>query len=155
MSENGTASRKNIGIIGSVFAWFDRVLESKTSANLLIVALVLLSAIPLTGIGLFATLPVAPDVFVAGTKIREAVNGATAVFSCDSGRVITAVFSGDGVHLVLSDGRKIVLPQQALAVSETSFGNADGSFVFSDNGAAASIEENGAATYSGCVPSND
>ena len=53
------------------------------------------------------------------------------------------------VALVLSDGRKLTLPQ-ARSASGARYANANESFVFWNKGDTAFIEENGKTTYDGC-----
>jgi membrane-bound inhibitor of C-type lysozyme len=76
-----------------------------------------------------------------------------AVFNCDAGKTVAAVFH-DGtrhnVRLSLSDGRKLKLPQ-ALSGSGARYANGDESFVFWNKGDTAFIEETGKTTYSGCI----
>jgi membrane-bound inhibitor of C-type lysozyme len=74
-------------------------------------------------------------------------------FECDDGKSIDAAFDNGakpGVHLSLSDGRRWVLPQ-ARSASGARYANADESIVFWNKGDTAFVEENGAATYQGCV----
>ena len=48
------------GIFQIVYAFYERILESKTSANLLIIALLILAALPIMGIGIAVTRAAAP-----------------------------------------------------------------------------------------------
>src|SRR5262249_37165929 len=91
-----------------------------------------------------------------------------AAFSCDQGKTIGATFYNNKVDLVLSDGRKLSLPQ-TISGSGARYANADETFVFWNKGNTAFIEEgntnvdNPPQTYSNCVtggsdstqPSND
>jgi membrane-bound inhibitor of C-type lysozyme len=75
-----------------------------------------------------------------------------ALFRCDAGRTVHAVFSNgprSSVSLVLSDGRSLSLPQSRSA-SGARYANADQSFVFWNKGDTAFIEENGQPSYGGC-----
>src|ERR1700690_1284848 len=143
MSENGGGfHERGGGIMGAVFAWYERVLKSKTSANLLIIALILLVCIPLFGIDIAATRPIEPlDLFAKKIEAAGAPS-ATRVFNCDKGRSVNAVVSSDEVHLQLSDGRHITLPKVSVSgAAAARYANPDGSFVFSDSGSGAFIQE--------------
>ncbi|MEK7133682.1 MAG: hypothetical protein AAB804_01265 [Patescibacteria group bacterium] len=59
MSENGQEEKKP-GALGFVTTLSERILESQTSSNLLIIALIILVAIPFLGIGIMATRALAP-----------------------------------------------------------------------------------------------
>ena len=75
-----------------------------------------------------------------------------AKFACAGGRTIDATFvngPSSRVRLVLSDGRKLDLPQ-AMSASGARYANADESFVFWNKGNTAFIEEKGKTTYDGC-----
>ncbi|MBU6390477.1 MliC family protein [Patescibacteria group bacterium] len=77
----------------------------------------------------------------------------TAIFSCDSGKIITATFypSDDKyVDLRLSDGRLLSVPR-AISASGARYAKADESFVFWNKGDTAFVTENGTTTFSGCV----
>jgi putative hemolysin len=93
-----------------------------------------------------------------GTCTREADAESTTVrasFTCDAGKNVAAIFTNgprSSVALVLSDGRKVSLPQ-AMSGSGARYANGDESFVFWNKGNTAFIEENGKTTYSGCVAS--
>lgn len=75
-----------------------------------------------------------------------------ALFRCDAGRTLDAVF-GNGalssVSLMLSDGRSLVLPQ-VRSGSGARYANADESVVFWNKGHTAFIDENGRRTYRRC-----
>ena len=76
-----------------------------------------------------------------------------ALFRCDAGRTVDAVFSNgaqNSVSLALSDGRRLTLPQ-VMSGSGARYANASESVVFWNKGNTASIDENGKAGYSGCV----
>lgn len=73
-----------------------------------------------------------------------------ATFNCSAGKTISAEFSNEKVELVLSDDRKIELPQ-AISASGARFANSDESFVFWNKGDTAFIEENGQTTFSDCL----
>lgn len=73
-----------------------------------------------------------------------------AVFNCAAGKAIIAEFKEEKVELVLSDNRKIELPQ-AISASGARFANSDESFVFWNKGDTAFIEENGQSTFSDCL----
>ena len=82
----------------------------------------------------------------AGTVIR-------AVFRCEGGRSIDALFSNgtrSSVSLALSDGRTLSLPQ-AQSASGARYAGADESFVFWNKGNTAFIDEGGRTTYAGCT----
>ena len=82
----------------------------------------------------------------------------TATFACDEGKTITASFFKKSVSLILSDARKLSLPQ-AIAASGTRYANADGSFVFWSKGNTAFITEGKTEpqqqTFSNCVTGAD
>ena len=76
-----------------------------------------------------------------------------ATFHCDGGKSIVAVFENGAqasVHLTLSDGRQLALPQ-ARSADGARYANADESFVFWNKGNTAIVEERGRTTYSGCA----
>jgi putative hemolysin len=76
-----------------------------------------------------------------------------AVFACDAGKTVQASFvngAQGSVALVLSDGRKLALPQTPSG-SGARYANGDESFVFWNKGNTAFIDENGKMTYAGCV----
>lgn len=76
-----------------------------------------------------------------------------AVFRCDGGKSVDAVFSNgtpSSVSLQLSDGRALALPQ-ALSGSGARYANASESIVFWNKGNTAFIEEGGKTTFGGCV----
>ncbi len=76
-----------------------------------------------------------------------------AVFACDDGKSVDATFTNgesSGVALKLSDGRQIFLPQAASA-SGARYANGNESFVFWNKGNTAFIDEDGKATFTGCI----
>ncbi len=73
-----------------------------------------------------------------------------ATFNCDAEKTIIAEFKSEKVELVLSDERKIELPQ-AISASGARFANSDESFVFWNKGDTAFIEENGQTTFADCL----
>ena len=77
-------------------------------------------------------------------------SGIQAVFMCADNKSIVAAFAGREVHLTLSDGREMTIPQ-AISASGARFANADESFVFWNKGNTAFIEESGEMTYSTCI----
>jgi len=96
-------------------------------------------------IAFLLTLGVSTGAFAADLTI-------TAKFQCNLGKTIEAVFSGSEVHLTLSDGRTMILPQ-VISGSGARYANADESFVFWNKGNTAFITEGGddKQTYSDCV----
>jgi membrane-bound inhibitor of C-type lysozyme len=80
----------------------------------------------------------------------------TAKFQCNLGKTIDAVFSGSFVHLTLSDGRTMTLPQ-TISGSGARYANADESFVFWNKGNTAFITEGAdeTQTFSGCIQLSD
>lgn len=77
---------------------------------------------------------------------------ATVKFTCDDSKSIDATFYSDKVHLVLSDGRTLDVPQ-AMSASGARYANADESFVFWNVGNTAFITEGDpdVQTYANCV----
>jgi len=73
-----------------------------------------------------------------------------ATFNCPEGKSIQAEFAKEKVNLLLSDGRKIELPQ-AISASGARYANSDESFVFWNKGNTAFIEEKGKTTFTDCV----
>ena len=74
-------------------------------------------------------------------------------FACPDGKSIGATFVNGAkshVDLVLSDGRKLTLPQ-ARSGSGARYANADETFVFWSKGNTAFIEERGKTTFDGCT----
>jgi membrane-bound inhibitor of C-type lysozyme len=73
-----------------------------------------------------------------------------ATFNCREGKTIKAEFAKEKVNLLLSDGRKIELPQ-AISASGARYANSDESFVFWNKGNTAFIEEKGTTTFTNCI----
>jgi membrane-bound inhibitor of C-type lysozyme len=132
----------------------DPWLESKPASNLLIIIILLLISLPVIGIGLATTRTVLPhDLLEAAAvqipAITTSASSVTTVFTCASKRFVTAIFEGPSVDLMLSDGRRVTLPEESAGGAR--YQNSDGSFVFSMRGAVAAIVEDGASTYTDCV----
>ena len=91
-----------------------------------------------------------------GTCSRQVAAAAKTIkarFACAGGKSIDATFvngPSSSVRLVLSDGRKMSLPQ-AMSASGARYANKDESFVFWNKGNTAFIEEKGKTTYDGCA----
>jgi uncharacterized protein len=91
-----------------------------------------------------------------GTCSRQVAAAAKTIkarFACAGGKSIEATFvngPSTSVRLVLSDGRKMALPQ-AMSASGARYANKDESFVFWNKGNTAFIEEGGKTTYEGCA----
>lgn len=96
----------------------------------------------------------AAAIFLAAVRDAGAQPGSIrARLACNDGKSIDATFVNgpkSRVELVLSDGRKLTLPQ-ARSGSGARYANANESFVFWNKGDTAFIEENGKTTYDGCV----
>ena len=77
---------------------------------------------------------------------------ATAVFKCQGGKSIDAIFYANSVSLKLSDGRSLMVPQ-AMSASGARYANKDETFVFWNKGDTAFVTEgkDGKETYSGCA----
>lgn len=77
---------------------------------------------------------------------------AKAVFQCEDGKSIGAVFYDDSVDLKLSDGRMMQLPQ-AISGSGARYANDDESFVFWNKGDTAFVTEgpDNTMTFKTCV----
>jgi len=98
--------------------------------------------------------------YYEGSCAREALTGAGpaeksihARFVCSGGRSIEATFvDGENSHvrLVLSDGRKLTVPQ-ARSASGARYASAGDSFVFWNKGNTAFIEEAAKTTFDGCT----
>jgi len=86
-------------------------------------------------------------------KIELQPSPIKAVFTCKDKKSIEAVFSGNTVSLVLSDGRKLEL-NQALSASGARYANQDETLVFWNKGNTAFIEENNTTTFQDCVEKN-
>ena len=151
MAEEAYDVNEETSIFDSVYLRIERVLESHTSANLLIMAVILLASLPLLGIGFFTTRTIAPVEAARMPVSATVASGMTAVFNCLGRGFINAIFSRRGVELTLSDGRQISLPP--LGSENGTYANPDQSFVFSNVGNSASIIENGVNTYDSCSTS--
>jgi membrane-bound inhibitor of C-type lysozyme len=75
---------------------------------------------------------------------------AKAVFACPDNKAIYAEFTKNQVSLILSDGRKIILPQ-VISGSGARYANSNETFIFWNKGNGAFIEENEFTTYQDCV----
>ena len=74
-------------------------------------------------------------------------------FACAAGKSIDATFVNEPksrVELVLSDGRKLTLPQ-TMSGSGARYANADETIVFWNKGNTAFVDENGRTTWDGCA----
>ncbi len=104
--------------------------------------------------------PLRPVIFLLAAGFASGALAAdmttTATFQCNLGKTIEAVFSGSAVHLTLSDGRTMVLPQ-TMSGSGARYANADETFVFWNKGNTAFITEGAddTPTYSGCIVLSD
>lgn len=58
--EMSDTERYGIAILDIPMGWSDKVLESQRAANFAIIALIILAALPLLGIGFLTTRPFAP-----------------------------------------------------------------------------------------------
>ena len=100
----------------------------------------------------------AADAFFSGLCTPDTAGGIIrARFQCQGGRTIEAVFSNgtrSSVSLALSDGRSISLPQ-ASSGSGARYASAGDRIVFWNKGDTAFVEEDGKATYQGCVTGGD
>lgn len=74
-------------------------------------------------------------------------------FTCDHGKVMTAVFERDIVGLTLSDGRQITL-RQAQSGSGIRYLSNDATIEFSGKGNEGDLIENAKTTYAHCVATN-
>lgn len=90
-------------------------------------------------------------------KVGAATPKASAVikakFVCAGSKSIAAEFVNSPsaqVHLALSDGRKLTLPQ-AVSASGARYANASESFVFWNKGRTAFVQEGGQTTFADCV----
>jgi len=87
------------------------------------------------------------------TQTASAPRTIKAKFACAAGKSIDATFvngPSSSVRLVLSDGRKLTLPQ-AMSASGARYADRDESVVFWNKGNTAVLEERGATTYEGCA----
>lgn len=72
------------------------------------------------------------------------------LFVCAEERALKVEFVSGVVDLVLTDGRQIRLTEVAASEGHR-YANTDGSFVFWNQGVAASVEEHGEQTYASCL----
>ena len=70
-------------------------------------------------------------------------------YGCSAGKTIAATYYADRVDLVLSDGRKLALPQ-TMAASGIRYADAGETIVFWSKGKTAFITEGSAETYADC-----
>jgi membrane-bound inhibitor of C-type lysozyme len=120
--------------------------------NLKIMALLLLIVIMAVCAGIFAyyqkyvqKITAIPAVSNVDNKIINSVT-----FNCAQNKNIKSVFYKDKVDLVLSDGRKMSLPQ-VLSGSGARYANFDESFVFWNKGDTAFVNEGKETTYKDCI----
>lgn len=139
-------------VVAPIKRKIDSMLETKRGSNMLIIVGLLFAAIPIIGIGLATTRTILPY-----DRVRSMLplplgtsDGISAMFTCEHGKTIGALFSNASVELSLSDGRHLTLPQ-ARSASGARYANPDESFVFWNKGTTAFIQEAGTTTYSGCV----
>ena len=118
-----------------------------------------ISVKPRQRLTLLATLPAIAflglTVSAGDARAAPAPKTIRAHFSCNDGKAVDATFingTRSSVKLVLSDGRKLSLPQ-ALSASGARYATKDESVVFWNKGDTAFIEEAGKTTYAGCVAS--
>ena len=105
------------------------------------------------GIGAAIIIVVGAGVWYADFYKKTEVPVAHVVFECDAGKTIDATFYKSDVSLVLSDGRKMSLPQ-TVSASGARYANQDESLVFWNKGNTAFVTEGGATgvqTYSNCA----
>ena len=126
---------------------YERVLESKKAANILIITLIVVFALALFIVGFLATNPYAPSAGTRAQEIAEVAQNAPTVFQCLAGKSIRAIIRAGSATLSLSDGREITLPE----TSDVKFSNPDSSFVFLRQGNVAYIMENGIASFKDCA----
>ncbi len=87
------------------------------------------------------------------SNVATPSGGTEALFECDSGKSIDAIFypkPDDHVDLKLNDGRKLAVPR-AISASGARYANSDESFVFWNKGDTAFIQENSVETFQNCV----
>jgi membrane-bound inhibitor of C-type lysozyme len=88
------------------------------------------------------------------TQTTNQTSTIKATYHCSADKTINAEFGKEKVNLVLSDNRKIELPQ-ALSASGARYANSDESFVFWNKGDTAFIEENGQTTFVDCLTTGE
>ena len=141
----------------------DRIYASRISTNLFIIGLILLVAVPLVGIGVFATHQMEPIQAVSSavalpSEVVQAVSerarssNTLKLYLCSAGKFIEALVADNMLTLRLSDGRQLSIPR-TISSYGVRFTNPDGSFVFFDKGSGVSIEENHRVTYENCTDS--
>ncbi len=97
------------------------------------------------------TAPAAMATTTPAAIIPNPLDSATGfLFQCDGGLSLKADFGNATVNLVLSDGRRVSLPQ-AISADGARYANPDESFVFWNKGNGALIQEYGKTTYINCV----
>ena len=87
------------------------------------------------------------------TDEAVATSSQTYSYSCDADKSINATFhlpQDDFVNVNLSDGRHFILAH-AISADGARYANANQAIVFWTKGITAFVQENGTATYSGCV----
>lgn len=94
-------------------------------------------------------------VMIAGATAAVAADEtpvATAKFTCDDSKSIDATFYSDKVHLVLSDGRTLDVPQ-AMSASGARYATPNDAFVFWNVGNTAFVTEGNpdVQTFANCV----
>ncbi len=87
---------------------------------------------------------------VAAHQVVSLSNDPGALFSCSSNMSLKADFVSHEVHLVLSDGRRISVPQ-VVSADGGRYANPDQSFVFWNKGTSAFVQEYGNTTYADCL----
>lgn len=75
---------------------------------------------------------------------------ADAWFICDAGKNIHAVFYKRAVHVALSGGPEVFLPQ-TISASGARYANEDESLIFWNKGDTAFVQQNSTTTYTNCV----
>ena len=113
------------------------------------IGILLFIAYLLFGPGIHVSFPVPYEpVATTTTQVLESAPGT--LFTCEQGRLLKAEFSQSSVHLSLSDGRRLTLPQ-TISGSGARYANPNETFVFWNKGTTAFIQENGAMTYQNCA----
>lgn len=156
---------------------FNPWLESKKASNTLIIFFILLVSLPIIGVGLATTRTILPLDRVhivlqpfTTPAVSYAKQVAQAHFACAANKSIDATFYQDistptgtpapgepptptgSVHLSLSDGRSLTLPQ-TLSADGARYANPDESFVFWNVGNTAFVQEGNKETYTKCTTS--
>lgn len=88
----------------------------------------------------------------AGVALADEAPVAEATFTCDDSKSIEATFYADKVHLVLSDGRTLDVPQ-AMSANGGRYATEGDAFVFWNVGDTATITEGDPdkPTFANCV----